>query len=91
MASLTAEKFQSLLKERLEAEHVEVVDTSGGCGAMFEIIVISPLFDGIPLLERHRLVNSKIEEELKNIHALSMKTWTPMQWETKKKVQDADQ
>jgi stress-induced morphogen len=51
---------------------------------MFEIIVVSKLFEGIALLERHRLVNEKIAEELKGIHALSMKTWTPKQWESKK-------
>jgi stress-induced morphogen len=81
--TLTADQFQSILQTRLSATEVVVADTSGGCGAMFEIIVVSPLFEGLPLLERHRLVNSKIEEELKGIHALSMKTWTPKQWQDK--------
>ena len=35
----------------------EVQDVSGGCGAKFELVVISPDFEGNPLLERHRMVN----------------------------------
>lgn len=51
---------------------------------MFEAIIISPLFEGEPLLDRHRRVNNALAEEMKNIHAFSMKTWTPEQWDKKK-------
>jgi stress-induced morphogen len=30
------------------------------------------------------MVNDALKEELKSIHALSLKTWTPEQWEKKK-------
>lgn len=30
------------------------------------------------------MVNDLLADELKEIHALSMKTWTPSQWEKKK-------
>ncbi|WAR02874.1 BOLA2-like protein [Mya arenaria] len=39
------------------------------------------LFEGKPLIQRHRLVHSTLEEELKDIHAFSMKTLTPEQWQ----------
>ena len=36
------------------------------------------------LLERHRLVNDTLAELMPQIHAFSMKTWTPEQYEKKK-------
>ncbi|GMH35783.1 hypothetical protein BSKO_03651 [Bryopsis sp. KO-2023] len=78
--SIDASQVQKALEERLEASDVEVVDTSGGCGAAFEVYVVSQKFEGKKVLERHRMVKSALEEEMKVIHALSIKrTWTPQQ------------
>lgn len=80
MEAISAEKIQGKLKEQLEAEHVQVVDTSGGCGSAFQVAVVSEAFQGKRLLERHQLVHKVLEEELKNIHAISItKTLTPEQ------------
>ena len=62
----------------------EITDTSDGCGAKFEAIIVSSAFNGVQLLERQRMVNEVIAEEMKIIHAFSMKTWTPEQYEKKK-------
>jgi stress-induced morphogen len=58
----------------------EVVDESDGCGGKFSCVVVSEKFRGKPLIQRHRLVNSALQEELKTIHAFSQKTFTPEQW-----------
>ncbi|KAK6152408.1 hypothetical protein DH2020_015043 [Rehmannia glutinosa] len=59
----------------------EVIDTSGGCGASFAIEIVSEQFEGKRLLERHRIVNAALVEEMKQIHALSItKAFTPDQW-----------
>lgn len=51
------------------------------CGASFKIEIVSEQFEGKRLLERHRLVNSALAEEMKDIHALSItKALTPDQW-----------
>lgn len=47
-------------------------------------MIVSEKFNGKALLQRHRLVNSCLEEELKAIHAFTMKTLTPEQWEKTK-------
>lgn len=51
---------------------------------------MSDKFDGVPLLERHRLVNETLKFELANgVHALSIQAKTPKQWETSgQKVQE---
>ncbi|XP_073145638.1 protein BOLA2 isoform X3 [Henckelia pumila] len=60
----------------------EVVDISGGCGASFTVEIVSEQFVGKRLLERHRMVNTALAEEMKEIHALSItKALTDEQWE----------
>jgi stress-induced morphogen len=51
----------------------EVLDTSGGCGASFDVSIVAQAFAGKALLARHRLVNDALKEEMAHIHALSIK------------------
>ncbi|KAL1923640.1 uncharacterized protein VTP21DRAFT_8620 [Calcarisporiella thermophila] len=82
MSGITSESLHQALIERLEAQHVEVVDTSGGCGQSFEVVIVSPRFEGKTTLARHRLVNEVMKDEIAQIHAFSQKTYTPAQWAT---------
>jgi stress-induced morphogen len=71
----------------LQAEFVLCNDNSdGSCGggAKLELIVVSAKFEGLALLKRHRLVNDCLAEFMPQIHAITMKTWTPEQYESKK-------
>lgn len=64
------------------------VETSGTCeGGKFEAVIVSGAFDGKPLLERHRLVNSVLAAELKGVHAFSFKALTLAQFEARKRQQ----
>jgi stress-induced morphogen len=74
---------EKLLASQLEPERVEITDTSDGCGSKFEAIIVCAQFDGVPLLERQRKVNAELAAEMPDIHAFSMKTWTPAQYEAK--------
>lgn len=80
MSGYTEEQLKQKLTEKLEATHVEVTDESDGCGGKFSAVIVSSQFQGKPLLQRHRLVNAALAEELKTIHAFSQKTYTPEQW-----------
>ena len=63
------EKIQGGLKDSI----VEVT----GDGTHFEALIVSPEFEGKNTLQRHKLVYSILQEEMKEaIHALSMKTLT---------------
>eukprot|EP00053_Salpingoeca_punica_P025081 m.15804 g.15804 ORF g.15804 m.15804 type:complete len:95 (+) comp7471_c0_seq1:107-391(+) len=82
---ISAESLAKKLREELAAVHVDIVDTSANrCGNAFEATIVSPMFEGKPLLARHRLVNDTLKAELAKIHAFSQKTFTPSQWEAKK-------
>ncbi|MBZ3878686.1 BolA-like protein 2 [Sciurus carolinensis] len=78
---LSADYLREKLQRDLEAEHVEVEDTTPGrCATSFRVLVVSAKFEGKPLLHRHRLVNASLSEELPHIHAFEQKTLTPDQW-----------
>lgn len=49
----------------------EVEDQSGGCGQMFQVVIVSPLFREKRLLARHRLVNDSLKDEISKVHAFS--------------------
>jgi BolA-like protein 3 len=56
---------------------VEVNDISGGCGAMYNIDVESPLFKGKSIVQQHQLVQQVLREDMKSIHGLNLKTRVP--------------
>ena len=76
---ITAEELEAKIREGLtHVEFVKAVDMSDGCGAKFEIEIVSEDFRGKPLLAQHRLVHKAISEEREHIHALTLKTKAPV-------------
>jgi BolA protein len=83
-------RIEALLRERLAAEHVEVVDEShlhaGHPGAAsgaghFRATVVSERFAGLRRVEAQRLVYQALSEMMGGeIHALAMRTLTPDEW-----------
>ncbi|PGH26581.1 hypothetical protein AJ80_01710 [Polytolypa hystricis UAMH7299] len=80
-SGVTAASLKDILTTKLGASHVDIEDMSGGCGQMFEAVIVSPKFDKKTMLARHRLVNSVLKDEIAAIHAWSPKCYTPEQWE----------
>ena len=53
-----------------------------GAESHLKVLVVSPAFEGLKLIERHRLVYHLVGDELKaNIHAFSVQAKTPQQYE----------
>ncbi|EME80832.1 uncharacterized protein MYCFIDRAFT_46387 [Pseudocercospora fijiensis CIRAD86] len=84
--TITPETLSQTLREKLDAVHVDVADLSGGCGQMFEAVIVSPQFEKKSSLARHRLVNSTLKKEIAAIHAWTAKCFTTEEWERKKDV-----
>ncbi|CAM1503832.1 Fc.00g014230.m01.CDS01 [Cosmosporella sp. VM-42] len=84
MAQITDESLRETIAERLSAVHVEVTDMSGGCGQAFTSLIVSPQFQGLNSLKRHRLVNSALKDEIASIHAWTAKCQTPEEHEKDK-------
>jgi BolA protein len=83
--------IESKLARELDARHVEVVDEShlhaghagaAGGGGHFRALIVAERFAGLNALARQRLVYATLAPELeRDIHALSMRTLTPEEWQ----------
>mmetsp|Transcript_12558 Transcript_12558/g.24339 ORF Transcript_12558/g.24339 Transcript_12558/m.24339 type:complete len:89 (-) Transcript_12558:574-840(-) len=83
--SETPESLERMIRESVaNVSHLEIIDLSDGCGDKFRITVVTDAFEGVKLLERHRMVQEAIDEAMNHIHAVELKTYTPAQWEKKK-------
>ena len=59
---------------------IKVNDISGGCGAMFDILVVSKKFEGISVVKQHKMVMDILKKDIKNMHGLTINTKTPTQY-----------
>lgn len=72
------DEIKAIIETGMPEASVEV----DGDGTHFEALIVSDTFNGKTLLERHKLVYGVLGEAMKErIHALSLKTYTPEQWE----------
>mmetsp|Transcript_3947 Transcript_3947/g.4277 ORF Transcript_3947/g.4277 Transcript_3947/m.4277 type:complete len:102 (+) Transcript_3947:219-524(+) len=64
----------------------EVIGASCTSAVKLTVTIVSTKFEGLALLKRHRLMNAIFASELKDnsVHALTVKAYTPTQWESKK-------
>ncbi|CAF0789971.1 unnamed protein product [Rotaria sp. Silwood1] len=70
-------KLNDILKKRFpNARLIDVKDTSAGCGASFEVIVVSDEFANMRMVNQHRLVSEALNKQLRNIHAIRIFTGT---------------
>jgi len=75
------EKVEELISAGMPEAEVKVT----GDGRHFEANVISADFEGKSLILRHRMVMDTVKEQIASdeLHALSIKAFTPEQWAAK--------
>ena len=77
MIVVEPQSIEESIRSGLDVVHLEV----RGDGAHFEAIVVSPRFAGLSRVRRHQLVYAALGERMREeIHALSMKTFSPEEW-----------
>jgi acid stress-induced BolA-like protein IbaG/YrbA len=75
---MTADDIKQSILEKLECEFIEIL---GEDGTHFEGTIVSVLFEGLNRVKQHQMVFSALGDKMKSeIHALSMKTYTPNEW-----------
>ena len=92
------ELIERILKEKLDATHVEILDESelhrghkaAGGGGHYTVVVVSSQFENINLLDQRRMVYGALKDQIqgtssspKLIHALQIKSFTPHEWAEK--------
>lgn len=70
-----------MIKAGLPDAQVQVQDLTGG-GDHYQVLVVSSAFEGKGLLQQHQLVYGAVKAAMstEEIHALSIKTFTPQAW-----------
>ncbi len=77
---VTPEAVKQWIEQGLAGASAQVT----GDGRHFEAIVISSDFAGKTMLQQHRMVYSGLGDKMDQaIHALSLSTYTPEQWESR--------
>ncbi|KFZ36388.1 BolA [Shewanella mangrovi] len=88
--------IEQKLQQALLPVHLQVINESHNhhvppnSETHFKVIVVSEAFADLRLLARHRKVNEALAHELANgVHALSMHTYTPAEWQSEQQVPES--
>ena len=76
---MNAQELQALIAANLPCEHLRV----DGDGRHWYATLVSAEFEGKRLIQRHQRVYATLGEKMHTdeVHALSMKTYTPAEWQ----------
>lgn len=76
---LTAAQVEAYIQSGLECDYIKV---NGDDGTHFDAVIVSPVFDGKRMVQQHQLVYAALGDRMRaEIHALSIQTYTPAQWQ----------
>jgi acid stress-induced BolA-like protein IbaG/YrbA len=75
---MTSDDLRSLISAGLPCDHIVV----SGDGRHWSAVIVSPAFEGMRSIARHQRVYATLGARIQNdeVHALSMKTYTPAEW-----------
>jgi len=75
---MTADELQAIIAAGLRCEHVELT----GDGRHWYATIVSAEFEGKRAIQRHQRVYATLGQKMHTdeVHALSMKTYTPSEW-----------
>ncbi len=78
---MTSEQLQARIQQLHPETLVEVNDLTG-TQDHWQVLVVSPVFDGKMMVEQQRMIMGLLKAEIDSneVHALSMKTFTPEQY-----------
>ena len=84
VSTSTVQEIERILREAFDPEHLEIRDDSAlhaghpgaaSGGGHYHVVIVSKRFEGLTLLEQHRLVNDAVRDLFgERIHALGLKT-----------------
>ncbi len=80
---MQAQELQTIISGGLSCQHIEV----DGDGRHWSAVIVSNEFEGKRLIQRHQRVYATLGTRMHTdeVHALSMKTYTPTEWATQEK------
>jgi acid stress-induced BolA-like protein IbaG/YrbA len=84
---LLPSQIEEVIVANLECDFIKV---KGDDGTHFEATIVSPLFKDQSMIKQHQMVYLALGDMMKQeIHALSIKTITPEQWQEFNKLSES--
>eukprot|EP01132_Coremiostelium_polycephalum_P004579 gene4579-5716_t len=86
MEGVIEKEIKDIINTEFKPTHLEIINESyqhnvpKGSESHFKLKIVSDRFDGLSLIDQHRLVNQSLSLVIPKIHALSLVTRTPQQW-----------
>lgn len=79
---MTPDQLKARIESLAPQTQAEVIDLTG-TQDHYQAIVISPAFEGLLTMKQHRLVLGLFEKEIASneVHALTLKTFSPKQYD----------
>ncbi|MBL7714185.1 MAG: BolA family transcriptional regulator [Bdellovibrionales bacterium] len=79
---MTPEQLKARIEKLGPGTQVEVIDLTG-TEDHYQTIIVSPAFEGKMMMEQHRMVMGLLQAEIDSgeVHALTMKTFSPVQYD----------
>ncbi|MCP4877156.1 MAG: BolA/IbaG family iron-sulfur metabolism protein [Gammaproteobacteria bacterium] len=85
--------IQAAIEQKLASEyHIDYLqveneshmhNVAAGSESHFKVTIVSDSFNDQMLIKRHRMVNKTLQQEMQQIHALSLHTLTPDEWKAR--------
>lgn len=78
---MTPDQLKARIETLAPGTSADVMDMTG-TQDHYQVVVVSPVFQGRMMIEQHRLVMGILQTEIDSgeVHALTMKTFTPEQY-----------
>jgi len=82
---MTPDQLKAIIEEKLEVQDIAV----SGEGNMFDVRVVAEAFDGKTAVKKQQMVYATVNEYISSgeIHALSIKAYSPEEWQKASKLQ----
>jgi acid stress-induced BolA-like protein IbaG/YrbA len=82
--AMTAQELQNIIRNGMRCEYLEL----DGDGRHWYATIVSSEFEGKRPIARHQRVYATLGEKIRTdeVHALSMKTYTPTEWAAQSKT-----
>lgn len=78
---MTLEELKAKIESLVPESTVYVLDPMRD-GQHLQAIVISPVFEGLPLIKQHQMIMQPLKSALQSsVHALALKTFVPAKWQ----------
>jgi acid stress-induced BolA-like protein IbaG/YrbA len=83
---MTPDQLKARLETLATGTTAQVNDLTGTLDH-YQAVVVSPVFEGKMMIEQHRMVYKLLQAEIDSneVHALTLKTFTPKQFQEQKR------